>query len=97
MVGDVYITCRKHFEVIKEPNNDMTIPYSELRVYPDGISISDIGSIVTAYFSGIKQSIFVSREEEVKQIVQNISNKFDDEGLYLKGRNFIINSNKKMK
>ena len=95
MVGDVYTTCRKHFEVIKESNNAMTIPYSELRVYPDGVSISDIGSIVTAYFSGIKQSIFVSREEEVNQIVKNIFNKFDDEGLYLKGRNFIINSNKK--
>lgn len=95
MVGDVYTTCRKHFEVIEEVSNDVTLPYSELRVYSNGISISDIANIVSSYFSGIKQLIFVSREDEVEQIVQNILSKFDEDGLYLKGRNFIINSNKK--
>lgn len=95
MVGDVYTTCRKHFEVIEEVSNDVSLPYSELRVYSNGISISDISNIVSSYFSGIKQLIFVSQEDEVEQIVRNIFNKFDEEGLYLKGRNFIINSNKK--
>ena len=95
MVGDVYITCRRYFEVIEEADNDNISPYSELRVYSNGVSISDIDNIVTAYFLGVKQSIFVSTEEEVKQIIQNIFNKFNDEGLYLKGRDFIINSNVK--
>lgn len=95
MVGDVYTTCRKHFEVIEEIENGISLPYSELRVYSNDISISDIDSIVSSYFSGIKQLIFVSREDEVEQIVQNILSKFDEDGLYLKGRNFIINSNKK--
>lgn len=95
MVGDVYITCRRYFEVIEEADNDNISPYSELRVYSNGVSISDIDNIVTAYFLGVKQSIFVSTEEEVKQIIQNIFNKFNDKGLYLKGRDFIINSNVK--
>ena len=95
MVGDVYITCRRYFEVIEEADNDNISPYSELRVYSNGVSISDIDNIVTAYFLGVKQSIFVSTEEEVKQIIQNIFNKFNDEGVYLKGRDFIINSNVK--
>lgn len=95
MVGDVYTTCRKHFEVIEEVSNDVSVPYSELRVYSNGISISNISNIVSSYFSGIKQLIFVSREDEVEQIVQNILSKFDEDGLYLKGCNFIINSNKK--
>ena len=95
MVGDVYITCRKHFEVIEEARSEASLPYSELRVYSNDISISDISSIVSSYFSGTKQLIFVSKEDEVKQIVRNILNKFDEDGLYLKGRNFIINSNKK--
>lgn len=92
MVGDVYITCRKHFEVIEEARSEASLPYSELRVYSNDISISDISSIVSSYFSGTKQLIFVSKEDEVKQIVRNILNKFDEDGLYLKGRNFIINS-----
>lgn len=95
MVGDVYITCRKHFEVIEEARSEASLPYSELRVYSNDISISDISSIVSSYFSGTKQLIFVSKEDEVKQIVRNILNKFDEDGHYLKGRNFIINSNKK--
>ena len=95
MVGDVYITCRKHFEVIEEARSEASLLYSELRVYSNDISISDISSIVSSYFSGTKQLIFVSKEDEVKQIVRNILNKFDEDGLYLKGRNFIINSNKK--
>lgn len=97
MVGDVYTICRKHFEVIEEVSNDVSVPYSELRVYSNSISIFDISNIVFSYFSGIKQLIFVSREDEVEQIVQNILSKFDEDGLYLNGRNFIINSNKKNK
>lgn len=50
MVGDVYITCRRYFEVIEEADNDNISPYSELRVYSNGVSISDIDNIVTAYF-----------------------------------------------
>lgn len=92
MVGGVYDSCRKHFEVAIDKKNSAEDPYSELRIYPKDISLSDIESIVTAYFSGIKQSVFVSNEDTAKQIVQNISSKFDTEGLYLKRRNFIINS-----
>ena len=92
MIGDVYDSCRKHFEVSVDKKDDNATPYSELRIYSERISLSDIESIVTAYFSGVKQSVFVSNEEIVKQIIQNISIKFDAEGLYLKGRNFIINS-----
>lgn len=95
MVGNVYDLCRKHFEVTIDKKSSSETPYSELRIYPKDISLSDIDNIVKAYFSGVKQSVFVSNEYEVKQIVQNVYSKFDIEGLYLKGRNFIINSNEK--
>lgn len=96
MVGNVYKTCRLHFETsfFDESNKEIT-PYSELRIYPDSISLTDIDNIVSAYFQGIKQSVFVSSEEAVLQIARNIVNKFDAEGIALKGRNFILNSQKK--
>ena len=55
----------------------------------------DIDNIANAYFKGVKQSIFVSSEEAVFQIAQNIMNKFDAEGIFLKGRNFILNAQQK--
>lgn len=96
MVGNVYKTCRLHFEssTSDESNKEM-IPYSELRIYPDSISLTDIDNIANAYFKGVKQSIFVSSEEAVFQIAQNIVNKFDAEGIFLKGRNFILNAQQK--
>lgn len=93
MVGDVYKLCRKHFEPIKDKNDDNSTPYSELRIYLKSISISNIESIITSYFSGIKQLIFVSDEEDLKQIVKNISNRLEVEGLGLKGRDLIIDTN----
>lgn len=95
MVGNVYKTCRLHFESnADEENENEVMPYSELRVYANNISISDIEIIVNSYFQGVKQSIFVSNEKEVEQIAQNIVRKFDSEGIFLKGRNFILNSQK---
>lgn len=93
LVGDVYKTCRLHFETIFEQNNDSCIePYSELRIYGKCFTISDIDEIIKSYFRGIKQTIFLSDENGVQQIAQNISAKFNSEGIYLKGRNFYINS-----
>lgn len=96
MVGDVYKKSRLHFETkTDERNNKDIMPYSELRIYPNTLSLADIETIVTFYFKGVKQSIFVSDEGAVEQIVQNIVKKFDTEGIYLKGRNFILNAQKK--
>lgn len=96
MVGDVFKTCRLHFEntSIEESNKNLS-PYSEMRIYPNGISLSDVDSIISSYFQGVKEAIFVSREEEALYIVQNILNKFDEEGVLLKGRNFVLNAHKK--
>ena len=96
MVGNVYRTCRSHFETnINENTNKESAPYSELRIYPHGISLADIEVIVNAYFNGVKQSIFVSEEDFVSQIAQNIINKFDEQAIYLNGRDFVLNSSKK--
>ena len=96
MVGNVYKTCRLHFESsTSDESNKEIIPYSELRIYPDSISLIDIDNIANAYFQGVKQSIFVSSEEAAFQIAQNIMKKFDAEGIFLKGRNFILNAQQK--
>lgn len=96
MVGNVYKTCRLHFETNINGNTNKEIaPYSELRIYPHGISLADIEVIVNAYFNGVKQSIFVSEEGFVSQIAQNIITKFDEQAIYLKGRDFVLNSSKK--
>ncbi|MBD5135506.1 MAG: UvrD-helicase domain-containing protein [Lachnospiraceae bacterium] len=97
MVGNVYKTCRMHFETLsdcEEEGKKEVLPYSELRIYPENLSLSDIDSIVSSYFQGVKQTIFVPNEEIVNQIAQNIASKFDAEGIYLKGRNFILNAQK---
>ncbi len=97
MVGNIYKTCRLHFEAnnyIEEENNDV-LPYSELRIYVHDITISDIDEIVNYYFKGVKQTIFLSNKDEVEQISQNILKKFNAEGIFLKGRNFILNSQQK--
>lgn len=93
MVGNVYKTCKLHFEnSVSSESNKEIMPYSELRIYPENISLTDVDSIVTSYFQGVKQSIFVATEEAVIRITQNIMNKFDAEGVLLKGRNFILNA-----
>lgn len=92
MVGNVYKICRSHFESRTDGENEKNVmPYSELRIYPKNISISDIESIVNSYFQGVKQSVFVSDEEVAEQIIQNIIKKFDSEGIFLKGRNLVLN------
>ena len=96
MVGEVYKKSKSHFETkTHESNNKDMIPYSELRIYPNVLSLSNIETIVASYFKGVKQSIFVSDENTVQQIVMNIAEKFDAEGIYLKGRNFVLNAQKK--
>lgn len=98
LVGEVYKTCRLHFESSIEQQEDANIdPYSELRVYGSGIGITDIDEIIKAYFKGVKQTVFLCNKEGVQQIAQNIYSKFNSDGIYLKGRNFIINSNQENK
>lgn len=95
-VGDVYKTCRLHFE------NDVSIgdekienAYSELRTFPEIVTISDVNEIVERYFKGTKQIIFVNDKDSAKLLIQNILKKLDDDGIYLKSGNFILNSKEK--
>ncbi len=98
LVGEVYKTCRLHFESSIEQQEDANIdPYSELRVYGSDIGITDIDEIIKAYFKGVKQTVFLCNKEGLQQIAQNIYSKFNSDGIYLKGRNFIINSNQENK
>jgi superfamily I DNA/RNA helicase len=98
LVGEVYKTCRLHFESSIEQQEDANIdPYSEFRVYGSDIGITDIDEIIKAYFKGVKQTVFLCNKEGVQQIAQNIYSKFNSDGIYLKGRNFIINSNQENK
>ena len=66
-----------------------------MRIYPETVSISEIDLIITSYFSGIKQIIFVGERDIMKQIVSNVVEKFDAEGILIKGKKFIINSQNK--
>lgn len=95
LVGEVYKTSRLHFEpTIVQCINSNIEPYSELRIYKNNIEITDIDMIIKSYFKGIKQTVFLSKKEEIQQIAQNIYSKFNSEGIYFKGRSFIINSDK---
>ncbi len=96
LAGDIYNTCRLHFETSEsfKINANELRPYSEMRIYPHNITISDIDEIVASYFQGIKQTIFLSNKDEVEQLTQNILKKFNSNGILLQGRNFILNSNK---
>lgn len=96
-VGEVYGICRRHFETeftISESNLRYD-PYSELRVYPNNITISEIDEIIKLYFSGIKQIIFVDDIISLEKITQNICGKLDTSGILLCGKNFLLNSQNK--
>ncbi len=96
IAGNVYNTCRLHFETMEmiELDVDELKAYSELRIYPENITISDIDEIIKSYFLGTKQIVFVSKMEEVERLTQNIVKKFDKNGIYLYKNNFILNSQK---
>ena len=96
MVGDVYNACRSHFEnnyAEQDTNNEIT-PYSEMRIYSDGIAITDIQEIIEAYFTGTKETIFVNSMEDLNLLNSNLIKKFNSLGVYIQGRNFTINSSK---
>lgn len=94
--GIVYDTIRKHFESITFDNPEFKDEnYSELRIYSNKLTISDIEEIVSNYKKGIKETIFVSSIEELEVIADNVNKNFIQNNIvYSKGQ-LLMNSSLK--
>lgn len=90
--GVVYDTIRKHFEATSSIVTD-TIEnnYSELRIYSQRLTFSDIENILKNYTLGVKQSVFVKSKEELEALAENINKYFVANNISYKGNQLLLN------
>lgn len=96
MSGVVYDTIRRHFENNFDEISDIGVPnYSELRVYSNIMTVSDIDDVVINYTSGTKQIIFVNTKDELEILAYNINKYFEKNRVSSKGNNLVLNTSDK--
>lgn len=92
-VGKNYETIRKYFEVEYTLTESNILPYSELRVYPNVLTISEIDEVLNAYFKGIKQILFVCDKDTFYQLKVNLEKKLNLTNVLAVKNDFVIQSN----
>lgn len=92
---EVYQICRNHFEgnSVNNSKNSMVTPYSKLTIYDSELSLNDINEIITSYFQGTKQIIFVSKSSDIEFIADTLCKKLNDSNILLNNNNFILSNN----
>ncbi len=83
--GHVYDTIRSHFESKVQPDLSPTVPYSRLRVFPDGLAVGDAEKLLSEYAQGIKQVLFVSSQGELDMLAANLNSFLNSKGLLFSG------------
>lgn len=81
MNNKLFRIVRSHFENDLQDDSNSSVPYSELYVFPNKITITDIDKIVNNYFSGVKQTVFLNNEDDVNLLAANLSAKFNEQGI----------------
>lgn len=69
-----------------------TTNYSKLSVFPNELSIVEIDNLITEYFNGTKQILFVNNNEILVKIQKNIKEKFKAKNISYKNGVFSMNS-----
>lgn len=88
--GTVYDIIRNHFEnSVSEEENYMN--YSELRIYPNNISISQISNILENYMNGVKEIIFINDENAFDVFLKNLTDIFKKRKICNYKGNIILN------
>ena len=81
MNNKLFNVVRGHFENDIKNEEANSVAYSELRIYPNKINITDVDKIVYNYFSGVKQVVFLSNEDDMSLLASNISAKLNEQGI----------------
>ena len=90
MNNKLFNIVRGHFENDVKDDTSNVLSYSELNIFPGKLNIADINKIVNNYFSGVKQILFLSNEDDVKILALNISAKLKEQGVSIGKSGFIL-------
>lgn len=80
MTSKLFRVVRSHFENDLQDDSS-SLPYSELRIFPNKINITDIDKILNSYFSGVKQIVFLSNEDDMNLLALNVSARLNEQGI----------------
>lgn len=66
------------------------VPYSVLSIFPQHIDVAEQNSLISQYFSGSKQVIFISERQDYEQLISVFSSEFAKRNLQPQGNNLAI-------
>lgn len=88
VAGHNYDMIRSHFETEVKPLEAELRSYSMLRIFPEGICLSDMDLILKEYGLGTKQFIFVPDEASLDLLAGNLNSVLDSKRIFFDGTSF---------
>lgn len=70
------------------------LPYSKLYIYKTDVSGNEVNSIIDEYFSGVKTTVFVGRQEQFDQFVHSMNDFLKMKNIDYKGSNLYVGYSK---
>lgn len=70
------------------------LPYSKLYIYKTDVSGDEVNSIIDEYFSGVKTTVFVGRQEQFDQFIHSMNDFLKMKNIDYKGSNLYVGYSK---
>lgn len=70
------------------------LPYSKLYIYKTDVSGDEVNSIIDEYFSGVKTTVFVGRQEQFDQFIHSMNDFLKEKNIDYKGSNLYVGYSK---
>lgn len=70
------------------------LPYSKLYIYKIDVSGDEVNSIIDEYFSGVKTTVFVGRQEQFDQFIHSMNDFLKMKNIDYKGSNLYVGYSK---
>lgn len=70
------------------------LPYSKLYIYKTDVSGNEVNSIIDEYFSGVKTTVFVGRQEQFDQFIHSMNDFLKMKNIDYKGSNLYVGYSK---
>lgn len=70
------------------------LPYSKLYIYKTDVSGDEVNSIIDEYFSGVKTTVFVGRQEQFDQFIHSMNDFLKKKNIDYKGSNLYVGYSK---
>lgn len=89
---ELMLRIRKNLEPgLKEINEEKRVlPYSLLRTFPTGISKSEIDQLINEYFAGVKNIIFVGKQDDYNNIIGSLNDALNKHNIDYKKNNLYV-------